>query len=47
MTVLENIDGETYGGPTGNKLEEATEREEERQIAEKIDGICPQTLERV
>jgi hypothetical protein len=46
-TVLENIDEETYGGPTRNKLEEATEREEERQIAEKMGGICPQTLERV
>jgi len=46
-TLLENIDEETYEGPSEEELEEAAKREEERQVAEKMGGICQQTLERV
>jgi len=46
-TLLENIDEETYEGPTEEELEEAAQREKEREIAEKMGGICQQTLERV
>ena len=46
VTLLENI-ADDYEGPTEEELEEARKREEERQIAEKMAGICQQTLERV
>ena len=45
-TLLENI-ADDYEGPTEAELEEARKRDEERQIAEKMAGICSQTLERV
>jgi len=46
VTLLENI-ADDYEGPTEEELEEARKREEERQIAEKMNGICTQTLERM
>lgn len=46
-TLLENIDEEEYEGPSEEELAEAAKREEERQIAEKMNSICQQTLERV
>ncbi|KAK3628176.1 hypothetical protein LTR56_018788 [Elasticomyces elasticus] len=46
VTLLENI-ADDYEGPTEEELEEARKREEEREIAEKMSGICTQTLERV
>ena len=46
VTLLENI-ADDYEGPTEEELAEAAKREEERQIAEKMAGICSQTLERV
>jgi hypothetical protein len=47
VTLLENIDEETYEGPTEEELEEAAKRDEEREIAEKMGTICQQTLERM
>jgi hypothetical protein len=46
VTLLENI-ADDFEGPTEEELAEAAKREEERQIAEKMAGICQQTLERV
>ena len=47
VTLIENIIEEEYEGPTEEELEEARKREEERAIAEKMSGICTQTLERM
>ncbi|KAK5172313.1 uncharacterized protein LTR77_003951 [Saxophila tyrrhenica] len=47
VTLIENIVEEEYEGPTEEELEEARKREEEREIAEKMGGICTQTLERM
>jgi hypothetical protein len=46
VTLLENI-ADDYEGPTEEELAEAAKREEERQIAEKMAGICSQTLEKM
>jgi hypothetical protein len=46
-TLLENINEEEYEGPTEEELAEAAKREEEREIAQKMNTICQQTLERV
>lgn len=46
-TLLENIDEEEYEGPTEEELAEAAKREQEREIAQKMNTICQQTLERV
>ena len=46
-TLLENIDEEEYEGPSEEELAEAAKREEEREIAQKMNTICQQTLERV
>jgi len=46
VTLLENI-ADDYEGPTEEELAEAAKREEEREIAEKMNTICTQTLERV
>lgn len=46
-TLLENINEEEYEGPTEEELAEAAKREEERQVAEKMNGICTQTIERM
>ena len=46
VTLLENI-ADDYEGPTEEELAEAAQREEERKIAEKMAGICTQTLERM
>jgi len=47
VTLIENIDEETYEGPTEEELAEAAKREEEREIAAKMGSICQQTLERM
>lgn len=47
VTLIENIDEETYEGPTEEELAEAAKREEEREIAAKMGAICQQTLERM
>ncbi|KAF1819609.1 uncharacterized protein K489DRAFT_325824 [Dissoconium aciculare CBS 342.82] len=47
VTLLENIDEETYEGPTEEELAEAAQRDKEREIAEKMGTICQQTLERM
>jgi hypothetical protein len=47
VTLLENIDEETYEGPTEEELEEAAKRDKEREIAEKMGTKCQQTLERM
>lgn len=47
VTLIENIIEEEYEGPTEEELAEAAKREEERQIAEKMAGICTQTLEKM
>ncbi|TKA28129.1 hypothetical protein B0A50_04100 [Salinomyces thailandicus] len=47
VTLIENIVEDDYVGPTEEELAEAALREEEREIAEKMAGICTQTLERV
>jgi hypothetical protein len=46
-TLLENIDEEEYEGPSEEELAEAAKREQEREIADKMNTICQQTLERV
>jgi len=46
-TLLENIVEEEYEGPSEEELAEAAKREEEREVAEKMNGICTQTLERM
>ena len=46
VTLLENI-ADDYEGPTEEELAEAAKREEERQVAEKMAGICTQTLEKM
>ncbi|PPJ57164.1 hypothetical protein CBER1_08472 [Cercospora berteroae] len=47
VTLIENIAEDEYEGPTQEELDEAAKREEEREIAEKMGGICTQTLERM
>ena len=46
VTLLANI-ADDYEGPTEEEIEEARKREEEREIAQKMAGICSQTLEKV
>ncbi|KAK3111916.1 hypothetical protein LTR53_012353 [Teratosphaeriaceae sp. CCFEE 6253] len=46
VTLLANI-AEDYEGPTEEEIEEARKREEEREVASKMNNICTQTLERV
>jgi len=46
-TLLENIDEEEYEGPSEEELAEAAKREQEREVAQKMNTICQQTLERV
>ncbi|OQN95601.1 hypothetical protein B0A48_18306 [Cryoendolithus antarcticus] len=46
VTLLENI-ADDFEGPTEEELEEARKRDEEREVAEKMNGICVQTLERM